>query len=194
RKKPPDARSPPKRKPSRAQGSGRWRLKMNVRDEISKSSKFWFCFSAALLVMAAAVLMVQPFQAAAGDSVVVTNSQGVLHVSIPYRAHQAGDGELTIEILNPEDGVVGRAERRETVAEGPGRWQEDIKLAKPMASEDLVWHRLRYRFVYAAGQGAAIEGTDSISQVLRTPVVHILGHQSYLTAGPPPPPTILTPP
>src|SRR5215472_9984052 len=157
---------------------------MNVRDEISKSSRFWFCFSAALLVMAAAILMVQPFQAAAGDSVVATNSQGTLHVSIPYRAHQAGDGDLTIEILSPEDVVVGRVEQRETVEAGPGRWQEDIKLAKPMASEDLVWHRLRYRFAYASGQVAAIEGTDSISQILRTPVVHILGQQSYLTGGP----------
>src|SRR5215471_11325741 len=157
---------------------------MNVRDEISKSSRFWFCFSAALLVMAAAVLMVQPFQAAAGDSVVATNSQGTLHVSIPYRAHEAGDGDLTIEILSPEDVVVGRVEQRETVEAGPGRWQEDIKLAKPMASEDLVWHRLRYRFAYASGQAAAIEGTDSISQILRTPVVHILGQQSYLTGGP----------
>src|SRR5215468_424215 len=157
---------------------------MNVRDEISKSSRFWFCFSAALLVVAAAFFMVQPFQAAAGDSVVVTNSQGILHVSIPYRAHQAGDGNLTIEVLDPEDVVVGRVEQRETVEAGPGRWQEDIKLPRPMASEDLVWHRLRYRFAYASGQGAAIEGTDSISEILRTPVVHILGQQSYLTGGP----------
>src|SRR5215469_16353099 len=157
---------------------------MNVRDEISKSSRFWLCFSAALLVIAAAVLMVRPFQAAACDSVVVTNSQGILHVSIPYRSHQAGDGDLTIEVLNPEDVVVGRVEQRETVEAGPGRWQEDIKLPRPMASEDLVWHRLRHRFAYASGQGAAIEGTDSISEILRTPVVHILGQQSYLTGGP----------
>ena len=47
-----------------------------------------------------------------------------------------------------------------------------------------MWHRLRYRFAYAIATDAAIEGTESISQILRTPVIHILGQQSYLTGGP----------
>ncbi len=56
-------------------------------------------------------------------------------------------------------------------------WQEEIKLEKPLPLEDLVWHRLPYRFAYHDGEHAALECTESISQILRTPVVHILGQQ-----------------
>src|SRR5208337_4542450 len=46
-----------------------------------------------------------------------------------------------------------------------------------------AWHRVRYRFAYMGSQDAAIEGTESVSQILRMPVVHILGQQSYLSGG-----------
>ena len=49
--------------------------------------------------------------------------------------------------------------------------------------EDLAWHRIRYRFAYGGSQEAALRGTESISQILRMPVVHILGQQSYLSGG-----------
>ncbi|HEV2989221.1 MAG TPA: MG2 domain-containing protein [Candidatus Angelobacter sp.] len=42
---------------------------------------------------------------------------------------------------------------------------------------------MRYRFAYSNGKDVALEDTESISQILRTPVVHILGQQSYLTGG-----------
>jgi hypothetical protein len=58
-----------------------------------------------------------------------------------------------------------------------------MALAKAPALEDLVWHRLRYRFTYADHKEAAAQGTESISEILQTPVVHILGQQSYLTGG-----------
>jgi hypothetical protein len=69
------------------------------------------------------------------------------------------------------------------VGAGQGRWQDQIKLEKPLPLDDLVWHRVRYRFEYDDKQTAALEGTESISQILRTPVIHILGQQSYLTGG-----------
>ena len=46
-----------------------------------------------------------------------------------------------------------------------------------------MWHRVRYHFIYADQKDAAVQGTESISEILRTPVVHILGQQSYLTGG-----------
>ena len=49
--------------------------------------------------------------------------------------------------------------------------------------DDLVWHRVRYRFEYDDDKSAGLEGTESISQILRTPVIHILGQQSYLAGG-----------
>ena len=87
-------------------------------------------------------------------------------------------------ILNPEDEVLGRAEQHVDVGEAKGSWQEDLTLAKALGTDDLVWHRVRYRFSYIVGKGRAIEGTESISEILRTPVIHILGQQSYLTGGP----------
>jgi hypothetical protein len=103
------------------------------------------------------------------ESPVATYSHGTLHVTIP-RA-----GQLTVEVLNPENEAIGQAEGR--------GGQADVKLAKPLATEDLVWHRLRYRFTPVSGGTNPIEGTESISEILRTPVVHIIGQQSFLAGG-----------
>src|SRR5260370_20952430 len=95
-----------------------------------------------------------------------------------------GSGSLTLEVLDPEDLVVERAERHVEVAEGTGQWQEDIRLGKPLALDELVWHRLRYRFEYGDKRDAVLEGTESISQNLRRTVVQLLSKQYYLNAGP----------
>ena len=91
-------------------------------------------------------------------------SHGILHVNIPYNAH-AGAGQLTMEVLDPEDHVVGRTQSDTHTA--------DVKLQGAVAIEDLVWYRLRYR-------AGSVERTESIAQILRTPVIHVLGQQSYL--------------
>ncbi len=131
-----------------------------------------------------AFVALQPFQASGGEpAAVATYSHGLLRLTITYRAVRAGAGQLTIEVLDPEDNVLGRVERHVDVARGKGRWQDEIKLEKPLPLDDLVWHRVRYRFEYDDGKTAGLEGTESISQILRTPVVHILGQQSYLAGG-----------
>jgi hypothetical protein len=143
-------------------------------------------FVLAALFLIAFVLTLESFKgahAANGESAAATYSRGALHVTIPYDAPHAGAGQLTLEVLDPEDQVLARAERGVDVGEGKGSWQEDLKLAKAPAIDDLVWHRLRYRFTYSDRNNAALEGTESISQILRTPVIHILGQQSYLTGG-----------
>src|SRR6266436_73260 len=149
-----------------------------------RPSNFWLYLIAALLAAGIAVVLLEPFQAAKGNTAVVTYTRGVLHVTIPYRAVHSGDGKLTVEVLDPEDKVLGRAETQVALGEGYGRWQEDIRLDKALGVDDLVWHRVRYRYVYDDQKGAALEGTESISQILRTPVVHILGQQAYLSGGP----------
>src|SRR5882762_3226576 len=145
-------------------------------------SRFWFFLLGAALVTAA-IMAVQPSGAANDDSVVATHSHGVLYLTIPYQAAHAGAGRLTVEVLNPEDQVVGGSERRTEVAVGKGRWQETIKFDDTLAFDDLVWQRMRYRFEYSDGQRETLEGTESIAEILRTPVVHILGQQSYLSGG-----------
>jgi hypothetical protein len=148
--------------------------------------KAWLLLLAALGGIACPT-MLQSFQGGAttdGESASVTYAHGTVRVSIPYRAPHAGAGQLTVEVLDPEDQVLGRAEHRVDTGAGKGRWQEDLKLTNPMAIDDLAWQRLRYRFAYdGKGEAAAIEGTESISQILRMPVVHILGQQSYLSGG-----------
>src|SRR6266536_4301884 len=145
----------------------------------------WYA-TAAFLIIAAVVIVqsFQPTQAANGTATVATYSHGTLRVTIPYQAAHAGAGQLIVDVLDPEDGVVGRAERPVDVPEGKGRWQEDLKLTKEIAVDDLAWHRLRYRFTYNHEEAPAIEDTVSVSQMLRTPVLHILGQQSYMTGGP----------
>lgn len=153
-----------------------------VRTKVKGSSRN-FLFLAAFLVMAAVVVIVQPFQAASSDAAKATYTRGVLHVSIPYDAARSGSGQFSMEVLDPEGQVLGRMERQLDVFSGKGHWQEEVKLDKPLALEDLVWQRVRYRFDYGDGETASLEGIESISQIIRTPVVHILGQQSYIAGG-----------
>jgi uncharacterized protein YfaS (alpha-2-macroglobulin family) len=143
-----------------------------------------------LVFLVATIFAGQGFQAAnpqksfASEATVsATYSHGVLDVVIPFRAAHAGPGRLTVEVLDPEDHSAGSWEQSVNVPEGNGAWREQIKTTKPLAADDLVWHRLRYRFVYTGGNTVAIAGTQSISQILRTPVVHILAQQSYLSGS-----------
>src|SRR5579883_1683995 len=98
--------------------------------------------AAAILGTVAAVWMLQ--SSPADNAVSATYSSGVLHVVIPYHLSHAGAGELTVELLNPEDEAVASVQQRVNAA-GDGIWREDLKPATALSREDLVWHRLRYR-------------------------------------------------
>jgi hypothetical protein len=154
----------------------------------SRAFTFWFILLGTV-VIAATIISTQPSRAtqpsgaANEETVVATHSHGVLYVTIPYQAEHSGAGRLSVEVLDPEDQVLGREVRQIEIAAGKGQWQQQIRLEKPLADEDLVWQRLRYRFEYSARKDEALEGTESIAQILRTPVVHILGQQSYLSGG-----------
>ncbi len=147
---------------------------------MTKTSKSLFSF--AVLVAIASGLFVYGLQDA-GATPGLTYSGGTVHVTIPYRGLHLGTGKLAVEVLDPEDAVLGRVEQRVDVGDGSGTWRADIALAKKPEVADLVWHRLRYGFTYANENRTAAAGTESISEILRTPVVHILGQQSYLTGG-----------
>ena len=112
-----------------------------------------------------------------------TYTRGTLSVSIPYHSTRKGPGKLVAEILDPEDHVLGRSERNLDVGNGDGFWQQSITPDQPIAFEDMVWQRIRYRFEYADGALPAIEGIESISEILRRPVVRILGQSEYLAGS-----------
>jgi hypothetical protein len=118
-----------------------------------------------------------------GPSPVATYSRGVLRVSIPYHSLHTGSGQFAVEVLSPEDEVLDRAEQRIEITEKSGHMEGDIQMEKPLGVDDLVWHRIRYRFQYDDAKTPSLEGIESISQILLRPVVHILGQQSYIAGG-----------
>src|SRR5271157_1704755 len=152
---------------------------MKSQRGLSKSTYFWFC----LLIVSA--VMLQSFQGTQANSAALsaTYSQGALHVAIPYAAGHAGAGTLIVEVLDPEERVVGRTERAAIANDGTGTWRADVQLPNALTLDDIVWQRVRYRFSYGDAKEAAIEGTESISKILRRPAVHIVGQQSYLAGG-----------
>src|SRR2546421_6224330 len=155
---------------------------MDVTDAYSRSSRFWFCLFSLSLVIAT-IAFGGRFDMAANDAAMVaTYSHGVVRLTIPYDA-APGTGNLTAEVLDPEDHVLGRARQAAEVGDKKGRWHEEVKLNKSLPLDELVWQRVRYRFEYSDTRHAELEGTESLSTIIRTPVIHILGQQSYLTGG-----------
>jgi hypothetical protein len=113
-----------------------------------------------------------------------TYSRGNLYLTLPYHSQHEGPGRLIAEILDPEDHVLGRAERADRVRQGDGSWlQLTITPPKQIPFDDIVWQRVRYRFEYNDTTLAAIEDIESISQILRRPVVHVLGQTQYLAGS-----------
>ena len=55
---------------------------------------------------------------------------------------------MNVEVLDLEDRIVGRVQQEERAVPGRGSWQEQVNLTKAISTDDLVWHRLRYRFAY----------------------------------------------
>src|SRR5580704_16813530 len=145
------------------------------------SRTFWWSSAAVLFAIASAVT-VQSFEGSGGPNasgvVFATYAAGLLRAAIPYRALRAGAGVLTIEVLNPEDDAVSRSERRTAVSSGAGSWRDELRLAKPIAVDELVWHRLRYRFDYDDTTMPPIHGIESIAEILRMPRLRIIGQQT----------------
>src|SRR5580692_583278 len=103
---------------------------------------------ALVLVIAAAVLSLDHARA---QQPAATYTRGRLSVTIPYHSQREGSGRLIAEILDPEDHTLGRIERNVTVGKDDGSWQEVITPDKPIAFDDIIWQRLRYRFEYDGG-------------------------------------------
>src|SRR5580698_3024789 len=124
-----------------------------------------------------------PFSEAGAASPVAMFTHGAVSVAIPYHGARPGSGRLSFEIVDPEEHVLGRVERTAQIVKGDGMWQQSIVPAKPIAFEDLVWQRVRYRFEYGDKDIPAIAGVESISRILRRPVVHLIGQTEYLAGS-----------
>jgi hypothetical protein len=147
---------------------------------VPRPSRHCRLLSFSLALLAAVLLSFAPVQA---QEISATYSHGALSVTIPYHAERAASGRLIAEVLDPEDHVLGRSERSVDLAQGGGSWQQSIALEKPLPVADIVWQRVRYRFASNAGKAPAIEGVESISQILRRPILRILGQSEYLAGS-----------
>jgi len=148
------------------------------------SLRLLFPVSVALVLLVGAVFsFTTGFNTARAQQPAAAYAHGRLSVSIPYHSTSSGAGRLTAEILDPEDHVLGRVERTVYIAKGGGVWKQAITPDHPIGFDVIIWQRLRYRFEYNDAKVAAIEGVESISQILRRPVVHILGQTEYLAGS-----------
>lgn len=152
-----------------------------ARSSPASSRILFYPFAAALA--AAVLFLMQPFRASRAAPGMATYSRGVLHLALPYQAVHRGSGHLTLEVVDPENRVLGRIAKPLEVVAGPGQWQEELQLDKPLPLDDLVWQRVRYRFAYDHGQFPDLQGAESISEILRRPILHIRGQQSYLSGS-----------
>jgi len=146
---------------------------------LGKTLRNFLVFAAVPVLAMAAFLLRFPVHAA---QLAATYRQGKLAVTIPYDSPQAGSGKLIVEVLDPEDHSLGSIERRVEVRKGAGVWEETIALPEPLSFEEILWQRLRYRFEFDEPLSPAIEGIESISQIISRPVLRILGDKEY-TAG-----------
>jgi hypothetical protein len=99
----------------------------------------------------------------------------LLHLTIAYHAARSGAGQLTTEVLDPEDNVLGRAERH--VEDSPGTMDAGkTKSSWRSRCRWTIWCGIASGTVsnMTMAKTAGLEGAESISQILRTPVVHIL--------------------
>jgi len=124
-----------------------------------------------------------PFPEAGASAPAARFTHGVLLVAIPYHGAHPGSGKLITEIVDPEEHVLGRAERPVEIVQGDGSWQQSITPTKPIAFEEMVWQRVRYRFEYGNKQIPPITGVASISRILRRPVVRMIGQTEYLAGS-----------
>ena len=154
----------------------------NPKREFQAVRLISFVAFTALVLTAVLTLPSKPVQGGS-PSLAAFYSHGGLRVTIPYRALSAGSGRLVVEILDPDDNVLGRVERHVTVSAGSGQWKDEINPAKPLPVEDLIWQRLHYRFEYDEKSKAPVEGIESISEILRRPVIRVIGQESYLSGS-----------
>src|SRR3984885_4205831 len=136
-----------------------------------------------LLVALMAAALVKTFAGAEKTGEWATYSHGMLRLVIPYRAAQAGAGRLIVEILDPENHVIGRTEKTVELVKGASRFRAEMKLDKTVPLDELVWHRVRYEFHYDDTKVETLEGVESISNILRLPVLRVLGQRSYLVGS-----------
>jgi uncharacterized protein YfaS (alpha-2-macroglobulin family) len=107
-----------------------------------------------------------------------------LAFSMPYEAAHSGEAELKLELLSPEDHVLGEVKRHKRVTEGSAVWNARMVLGEQMTLDELVWQRVRFTLRYENHTSPDLEEIRSLSEILERPVLRVLGQQSYIAGAP----------
>jgi A-macroglobulin TED domain/Alpha-2-macroglobulin family/Carboxypeptidase regulatory-like domain/A-macroglobulin receptor binding domain/MG2 domain len=139
--------------------------------------RHWYPFLGLLLFLAAALGSAEP------KTISAVYARNALSLSIPYEAAHGGEAELRVEVLNPEDHVIGQTEHKANVAEGAGVWNAKIELNEPMTLDELIWHRVRFTLRYEEQAQPDVEDIRSLSEILVRPLLRILAQRSYIAGA-----------
>jgi hypothetical protein len=107
-----------------------------------------------------------------------------LAFSVPYEAAHGGDAELKLELLSPEDRVLGEVKRHKRLTEGSGVWNARMVFGERMTLDELVWQRMRFTLRYENQTSPDLEEIRSLSEILERPVLRVLGQRSYIAGAP----------
>jgi uncharacterized protein YfaS (alpha-2-macroglobulin family) len=107
-----------------------------------------------------------------------------LAFSMPYEAAHSGEAELKLELLSPEDHVLGEVKRHKRVTEGSAVWNARLVLGERMTLDELVWQRVRFTLRYENQTSPDLEEIRSLSEILDRPVLRVLGQRSYMAGAP----------
>ncbi|HKV47118.1 MAG TPA: carboxypeptidase regulatory-like domain-containing protein [Candidatus Acidoferrales bacterium] len=110
-------------------------------------------------------------------------AHNTLSFTVPYEAVHSGEAVLRLEVLDPEDHVIGQTEHHAHVAEGSVVWNAQVELHEPMPLAELIWQRTRFTLAYDNQTVPDMEDIRSLSEILVRPVMHILAQRSYIAGA-----------
>src|SRR3954462_8950837 len=103
--------------------------------------------------------------------------------SVPYEAAHSGEAELKLELLNPEDHVLGEVKSRKRLSEGIAVWNARMVLGERMTLDELMSQRVRFTLRYENQTSPDLEEIRSLSEILERPVLRVLGQRSYIAGA-----------
>jgi len=131
-----------------------------------------------------ALLLASTFGNVESRTISAVYFRDALAFSMPYEAAHSGEAELKLELLNPEDRVLGEVKRHKRVTEGSAVWNVRVVLGEQMTLDELVWQRVRFTLRYENQTSPDLEEIRSLSEILERPVLRVLGQRSYIAGAP----------
>ena len=130
-----------------------------------------------------ALLFAATFGNVESKAITAAYFRDALTFSVPYEAAHSGEAEVKLELLSPEDHILGEVKRHERVTEGSAVWNARMVLGERMTLDELVWQRVRFTLRYENQALPDLEEIRSLSEILERPVLRVLGQRSYIAGA-----------